>query len=85
MGAAMVGPRGGLPAHEGGDPLARSALAHRPGRRQAPRPAEPDPAFVRQHPYKTVDIDLPKIPKAQLRPNDATEGLSAGQLIHSHY
>ena len=26
-------------------------------------------------PYKKVDIDLPKIPKAQLRPKNATEGL----------
>ena len=36
-------------------------------------------------PYKKVDIDLPKIPKAQLRPKDATEGLGAGQPIPSHY
>ena len=36
-------------------------------------------------PYKKVDIDLPKIPKAQPRPKDATEGLSAGQPIPSHY
>jgi polyphosphate kinase 2 len=36
-------------------------------------------------PYKKVDIDLPKIPKAQPRPTDATEGLSAGQPIPSHY
>lgn len=36
-------------------------------------------------PYKKVDIDLPKIPKAQRRPKDAAEGLSAGQPIPSHY
>jgi hypothetical protein len=32
-------------------------------------------------PYKKVNMDLPKIPKAQRRPKDATEGLSAGQPI----
>ncbi len=36
-------------------------------------------------PYKKVDIDLPKIPKAQPRPKDAKEGLNAGQTIPSHY
>ena len=36
-------------------------------------------------PYKKVDIDLPKIPKAQTRPKDAPEGLSAGQRIPNHY
>jgi polyphosphate kinase 2 len=37
-------------------------------------------------PYKKVDIDLPKIPKAQPRPKNATEGLGgAGQPIPSHY
>jgi polyphosphate kinase len=36
-------------------------------------------------PYKKVDIVLPKIPKAQRRPKDATEGLSAGEPIPSHY
>src|SRR6516225_3011427 len=36
-------------------------------------------------PYKKVGIDLPKIPKAQPRPEDATEGLSAGQRIPIHY
>ena len=36
-------------------------------------------------PYKKVDIDLPKIPKAQPRPKDATEGLRTGQPIPSHY
>ena len=36
-------------------------------------------------PYKKVDIDLPKIPKAQPRPKGATEGLGAGQPIPSHY
>ncbi len=36
-------------------------------------------------PYKKVDVDLPKIPKAQRRPKNATEGLGAGQLIPSHY
>jgi polyphosphate kinase 2 len=30
-------------------------------------------------PYKKVQIDLPKVPKAQRRPKGATEGLSAGQ------
>ena len=36
-------------------------------------------------PYKKVDIELPKIPKAQRRPKDGTEGLNAGQPIPSHY
>ena len=36
-------------------------------------------------PYKKVGIDLPKIPKAQTRPKDAPEGLSAGQRIPIHY
>ena len=36
-------------------------------------------------PYKKVDIDLPKIPKAQPRPKNAAEGLRAGKPIPSHY
>jgi polyphosphate kinase len=36
-------------------------------------------------PYKKVDVDLPKIPKAQRRPKNATEGLGAGQPIPSRY
>jgi hypothetical protein len=36
-------------------------------------------------PYKKVDINLPKVPKAQPRPKGAAEGLSAGQPIPSHY
>ena len=36
-------------------------------------------------PYKNVGIDLPKIPKAQSRPKNVPEGLSAGQPIPSHY
>jgi polyphosphate kinase 2 len=36
-------------------------------------------------PYKKVGVDLPKIPKAQRRPKNATEGLGAGQPIPSHY
>ncbi len=36
-------------------------------------------------PYKKVDIDLPKIPKAQPRPKGATESLRAGHPIPSHY
>ena len=36
-------------------------------------------------PYKKLDVDLPKIPKAQPRPKNATEGLRAGQPIPSHY
>jgi len=36
-------------------------------------------------PYKKVDIDLPKIPKAQPQPKGATESLRAGQPIPSHY
>jgi polyphosphate kinase len=36
-------------------------------------------------PYKRVDIDLPKIPKAQPRPKGATEGLRSGQPIPSYY
>jgi len=34
-------------------------------------------------PYKKVDIDLPKSPKAPPRPMNTTEGL--GQPIPSHY
>ena len=36
-------------------------------------------------PYKKVDLDLSKIPKAQPRPKGATEGLSPGHTIPSHY
>ena len=36
-------------------------------------------------PYQKVDVDLPKIPKAQRRPKNATEGLGAGQPIPDHY
>jgi len=36
-------------------------------------------------PYKKVDIDLPKIPKAQSRPKGATASLGAGQPIPSYY
>jgi hypothetical protein len=36
-------------------------------------------------PYKTVNEDLPKIPKAQPRPKGAVEGLGGGQPIPSHY
>ncbi len=37
-------------------------------------------------PYKKVDVDLPKIPKAQRQPENATEGLGgAGQPIPNHY
>jgi polyphosphate kinase 2 len=36
-------------------------------------------------PYRKVDVDLPKIPNAQQRPKNATEGLRAGQPIPSHY
>ena len=36
-------------------------------------------------PYQKVDVDLPKIPKAQRRPKNAAEGLDAGQPIPSHY
>ena len=36
-------------------------------------------------PYKKVDIELPKIPKAQRRPKDGTESLNSGQPIPSHY
>jgi polyphosphate kinase len=36
-------------------------------------------------PYKKVNVDLPKIPKAQRRPKNAAEGLDAGQPIPSHY
>jgi polyphosphate kinase len=36
-------------------------------------------------PYKKVNVDLPKIPKAQRQPKNATEGLGAGQTIPSHY
>jgi len=36
-------------------------------------------------PYKKVDDDLPKIPKARPRPQGIPEGLAAGQPIPSHY
>ncbi|MBR1275990.1 polyphosphate kinase 2 [Bradyrhizobium sp. AUGA SZCCT0283] len=36
-------------------------------------------------PYKKVDVDLPKIPKVQRRPKNATEGLGSGQPIPNHY
>ncbi|SCB53817.1 polyphosphate kinase 2, PA0141 family [Bradyrhizobium shewense] len=36
-------------------------------------------------PYKKVDVDLPKIPKAQQRPKNVTDGLGAGQPIPNHY
>jgi polyphosphate kinase len=36
-------------------------------------------------PYKRVDIELPKIPKAQPRHKGAAESLSAGQTIPSRY
>jgi polyphosphate kinase 2 len=36
-------------------------------------------------PYKKVDTDLPKIPKAQPQPKGTTEGLGAGQLIPNRY
>jgi polyphosphate kinase 2 len=36
-------------------------------------------------PYKKVKVDLPKIPKAQPRPKDATDRLGAGRPIPSRY
>ena len=36
-------------------------------------------------PYKKVDVDLPRIPKVQRRPKNAPKGVSAGQVIPSHY
>jgi len=36
-------------------------------------------------PYKKVDMDLPKIPKARPRPKGAVEGLGAGRPIPSRY
>ena len=36
-------------------------------------------------PYEKVDIELPKMLKAQRRPKDATEGLTAGLLIPGKY
>ena len=36
-------------------------------------------------PYKKVDIELPKIPKAHPRPKGAGEGLRAGQPISGRY
>jgi polyphosphate kinase 2 len=35
-------------------------------------------------PYSKVDVDLPKIPKAQRRPKKATDGLGAGRPIPDH-
>jgi polyphosphate kinase len=36
-------------------------------------------------PYKKVDVELPRIPKPQRRPKDATEGLTAGLSIAGKY
>src|SRR6266550_4722979 len=36
-------------------------------------------------PYRKVDIELPKIPKAQPRPKNAADGLTAGLLVPSKY
>jgi hypothetical protein len=36
-------------------------------------------------PYKKLDEDMPKIPKAQKRPKGVTEGLGAGVAIPSCY
>ena len=36
-------------------------------------------------PYKKVEIDLPKIPKAQSRPKGAARNIDAGQPIPQHY
>jgi len=36
-------------------------------------------------PYKKVDVDLPKMPKAQTRPKGATESLGVGHLIPNRY
>lgn len=36
-------------------------------------------------PYKSVDIDLPKIPKAHARPSGVPERLTAGQPIQRYY
>jgi polyphosphate kinase len=36
-------------------------------------------------PYKKVDVELPRIPKVQRRPKNASEGLGAGVVIPSRY
>ena len=36
-------------------------------------------------PYKKVNIDLPKIPKAQQRPKGAARNIEAGQPVPQHY
>ena len=36
-------------------------------------------------PYKKVDVELPRIPKPQRQPKDATEGLTAGLSIPGTY
>jgi polyphosphate kinase len=41
--------------------------------------------LVESIPYKNIDVDLPKIPKAQQRPKGAVESLGAGQPIPSQY
>jgi hypothetical protein len=75
-----VGLHGGLPAHDRGDPHARGALVHkRRARLNLIR------HLLDSIPYKKVDEDLPKIPKAQPRPKDPTEGLGAGKPIPNHY
>jgi len=64
---------------------ARSALVHRPGRQQATCPAEFERHLLDSIPYKKVNEELPKIPKAQRRPEGATEGLGAGNPIPTQY
>ena len=46
---------------------------------------EVSPHLLDSIPYKKVNIDLPKIPKAEPQPKGAVEVLGAGQPIPSHY
>ena len=41
--------------------------------------------LLSQIPYQKVKPDLPKVPKAQARPEDVREGLGAGHVIPFHY
>ena len=85
IGAALVGLYGGLPAHDQGHPHARGALAHRPGRQQAPRPAEPDPASARQHPLQEGRRRPAEDPQGAAAAKECYRGSGRGPADPSHY
>ena len=41
--------------------------------------------LLSQIPYRRVDVDLPKIPKAQPRPKEVEAGLRAGQVVPNRF